>query len=387
MAAELPVIAIGFAGAMAALAVSLLVLGVLFRSVAGPLWWAAGAGLLVLVAAGWRWGVAGDWAAFLRNPLFATSLLLQAVGFLRFAGGRGRREIVLIACLIAAIVTNQLLLPLGSDVRSVITNAALGGAMGLIATLAWGIGIERGLVAARLAALLGGVAALAFAVRVVIALAGAPLVQAIYDPSITWAFVIGMECVFVLWLICLVALSASAAAEAASRALARERAEGSHDRLTGALNWRGFYEAADAAFAEAATRDQPLSMILLDIDHFHAVVIADGRDTADRLLVGLMTLIGEELRDSDLIARLGVDELALLLGATNEVVAVAMAERLMQGLGEFDWPALGLAHPATISIGIAERRMEDPTFHAVERRARHALIAAKQGGRNRIEAA
>lgn len=387
MTAELPVIAIGFAGAIAALAVSLLVLGLLFRSVAGPLWWAAGAGVLVLVAAGWRWGGAGDWAAFLRNPLFATSLLLQACGFLRFVGGRGRREIVMIALLIVVVVLNQGLLPLGSDVRSVITNAALGGAVGLTAALAWSVGIERGLVAARLAAVLGGFAACAFAVRVVIALAGAPLIQAIYDPSITWAFVVGMQCLFVLWLICLVALSASAAAEAASRALARERAEGSHDRLTGALNWRGFYEAADAAFAEAAARDQPLALILLDIDHFHAVVIADGRDTADRLLVALMDLIGEELRDNDLTARLGVDELALLLGATNEIVAVAMAERLVLGLRELDWPALGLAHPATVSIGIAERRMEDPTFHAVERRARHALIAAKQNGRDRIEAA
>jgi len=64
-----------------------------------------------------------------------------------------------------------------------------------------------------------------------------------------------------------------------------------------------------------------------------------------------------------------------------------MAERLVQGLGELDWAALGLAHPATVSIGIAERRMEDPTFHAVERRARHALVKAKQGGRDRIETA
>lgn len=387
MTAELPVIAIGFAGATVALAISLLVLGILFRRVAGPLWWAAGAGLLVLVAAGWRWGAAGDWAAFLRNPLFATSLLLQAYGFQRFVGGRGRREIVVIAVLIGVIVVNQLLLPVGADVRSVVTNAALGGAMGLTAALAWGIGIERGLLAARLAAVLGGVAACAFAVRVVIALAGAPLAQAIYDPSITWAFVVGMQCVFALWLVCLVALSANAASEAASRALAQERAEGSHDRLTGALNWRGFYEAADAAFADATARDQPLSLVLLDIDHFHAVVIADGRDTADRLLVALMKLIADELRESDLIARLGVDELALLLSATNEVVAVAMTERLVQGLAELDWAALGMAHPATVSVGIAERRLEDPTFHAVERRARHALIAAKQGGRGRIETA
>ncbi len=387
MTAELPVIAIGFAGAMAALAVSLLVLGLLFRSVAGPLWWAAGAALLVLVAAGWRWGDVGGWAAFLRNPLFAASLFLQGLGFLRFAPGRGRREVAIIAILIIVMAGNQALLPLGSDVRSVITNASLGGAMGLTASLAWSVGIERGLVAALLAGMLGGVAACAFAVRVVIALAGAPLVQAIYDPSITWAFIVGMQCVFVLWLVCLVALSASAASEAASRALARERAEGSHDRLTGALNWRGFYEAADDAFAEATTRDQPLALIVIDIDHFHAVVIADGRDTADRLLVALMKLIDEELRDSDLIARLGVDELALLLGATNEIVAVAMAERLVQGLADFDWQALGLAHPATVSVGIAERRMEDPTFHAVERRARHALIAAKQAGRDRIETA
>ncbi len=387
MTAELPVIAIGFAGAMLAMAVSLAVLGLLFRSVAGPLWWAGGAGLLVLVAVGWRWGEPGGWMAFLRNPLFTASLLLQSLGFLRFAGGRGRREIVLIAILVVVMAANQLLLPVTSEVRSVVTNASLGGAMGLTATLAWSVGIERGLVAARLAGMLAGVAACAFAVRVVIALAGAPLSQAIYDPSITWAFIVGMQSVFVLWLVCLVVLSAGAAAEAASRALARERAEGSHDRLTGALNWRGFYEAADAAFAEAATRDQPLALVLLDIDHFHAVVIADGRDTADRLLVALMALIGAESRENDLIARLGVDELALLLGATNEVVAVAMAERLVQGLGELDWAGLGLAHPATVSIGIAERRMEDPTFHAVERRARHALVKAKQGGRDRIEAA
>jgi len=385
MAAELPVIAIGFAGATAALAVALLVLGLLFRGVAGLLWWAAGAGLLVVVVAGWRWG--GDLGAFLRNPLFVASLLLQAQGFVRFAGGRGRRQILLLAGLIGVIVVNQLVLPVGSDVRSVIANAAMGAAAALTAGLAWGIGIDRGLIAARLAAALGGVAACAFALRVVVALAGAPLAQALYDLSIIWAFIIGLQCIYVLWLVCLVALSAGAAAEAANRALALERTEGSLDRLTGALNWRGFYESADQAFSDAAERDQPLSMILLDIDHFHAVVIADGRDTADRLLVALMKLAAREVRDGDLIARLGVDELAVLLGATNEVVAVAMAERLVQGLRELDWPALGLAHPATVSIGIAERRMEDPTFHAIERRARHALIAAKQSGRDSIETA
>lgn len=387
MSAELPVIAIGFAGATAALAISLAILGLLFRGLAGPLWWAAGGAILVLVAFCWRWGEPGGWLAFLRNPLFVASLLVQGVGFMRFAGGRGRREITTIACLVLVLVGNQILLPLGADVRSVITNASLGGAAGLAASLAWGVGVERGQLAARLAGVLAGAAACAFAMRVVVALVGAPLAQAIYDKTVTWIFIVGIEIVFVLWLVCLVALAAGAAAEAARRALARERAEGNHDRLTGALNWRGFYEAADSAFVEAVARDQSMALIVLDIDHFHAIVIADGRDTADRLLVALMNVIGAELRGNDLVARLGVDELALLLVATSDIVAVAMAERLSQGVAELDWPALGLAHPATISMGIAERRMEDPTFHAIERRARSALVAAKQGGRARIETA
>ncbi|MFX9101090.1 diguanylate cyclase, partial [Acinetobacter baumannii] len=92
---------------------------------------------------------------------------------------------------------------------------------------------------------------------------------------------------------CLVALASGAAADAAQRALARERAEGNHDRLTGALNWRGFYEAADAAFTKAVADDLPLALTLIDVDHFHAIVIADGRDAADRLLVALMKLIGD----------------------------------------------------------------------------------------------
>ncbi|MFX8942047.1 hypothetical protein ABTN11_20420, partial [Acinetobacter baumannii] len=83
------------------------------------------------------------------------------------------------AILILVVVGNQALLPAEADVRSVITNASLGGASALTASLAWGIGIERGQVAARLAGLLAGAAACAFAMRVVVALAGAPLAQAI----------------------------------------------------------------------------------------------------------------------------------------------------------------------------------------------------------------
>ncbi len=160
---------------------------------------------------------------------------------------------------------------------------------------------------------------------------------------------------------------------------ALEKAAGT-DRLTGAWNRRRFEEAAHAEMSLAHRRGTPVSLLMIDIDHFKRVNDRLGHEAGDAVLVGVATAIRDQLRGSDPLARWGGEEF-LVLSPTNRLEgAQTLAEKLLRTVAALEFPGLW---PITISVGIAEHLAGESLAQWVAR-ADRAVYAAKAAGRNRV---
>lgn len=155
-----------------------------------------------------------------------------------------------------------------------------------------------------------------------------------------------------------------------------------HDRLTGAWNRRRFEEAATAEMALVGRRRAPLSLILLDLDHFKRVNDAFGHGTGDEVLKGAARVFQRALRATDSLTRWGGEEFIVLSPATTLEGALNLAERIRVDLAAETFPIAGTV---TLSAGVAEC-LEGESIEAWVERADQALYLAKEAGRNRIEA-
>ena len=170
------------------------------------------------------------------------------------------------------------------------------------------------------------------------------------------------------------------AAEGRARTMAR-RAD--TDALTGVLNRAGFNEAFSREFSRARRYRQPLSLVLLDLDHFKNVNDGYGHPAGDKVLEGTARLLETRVREADLVARWGGEEFAVLAPMTDAEGAVRLAEKL-RGLMEVTH--LGPVGAVTGSFGVAEMRPDD-TIEAMLHRVDEALYAAKDSGRNQVKCA
>lgn len=154
------------------------------------------------------------------------------------------------------------------------------------------------------------------------------------------------------------------------------------DGLTGLYNRRHFLGLADTAWAAYLTSGSPLSLLMIDIDHFKAVNDRFGHDAGDRVLARMAEVLREEKRGADIAARLGGEELVLLLPDTPLNEAYIVAERLRiavaSGRGKDDIPAV------TISAGAATATGDMRNLEMLIKSADRALYAAKHAGRNRV---
>ncbi len=159
----------------------------------------------------------------------------------------------------------------------------------------------------------------------------------------------------------------------------RLRALAATDPLTGLANHRAFQEHLVQEVARAHRYGQPLSLVLLDLDHFKRVNDAHGHQAGDAVLaeVGGRLLVGA--RTGDLMARVGGEEFAWLLPATDVAGAEALAERARRSVGVLPFPTVG---GLTASLGVAELGTGDDG-QALFRNADLALIWTKVSGRNR----
>jgi diguanylate cyclase (GGDEF)-like protein len=156
------------------------------------------------------------------------------------------------------------------------------------------------------------------------------------------------------------------------------------DWLTGLYNRRHFETLAQAELARSQRYMRPMTVMMLDIDHFKNVNDTYGHASGDRVLQALSTVCLATKRDADLAARLGGEEFALLLPETTDIAATQFAERLRQQIRDCAPVVEGEKLPITVSIGIAGASMTTSGFHALLSNADQALYEAKHAGRNRV---
>lgn len=152
------------------------------------------------------------------------------------------------------------------------------------------------------------------------------------------------------------------------------------DRLTGLYN-RSKFDEVVASECERATRTlAPLSLLMLDIDHFKTVNDSFGHQAGDEVLMTVAQLLRENVRKVDTVARWGGEEFMVLCPATVRSGACSMAEHVRAAVEKHKFPWVG---HKTCSLGVAQYRSNEPPAALIER-ADAALYRAKNEGRNRV---
>jgi diguanylate cyclase (GGDEF)-like protein len=150
------------------------------------------------------------------------------------------------------------------------------------------------------------------------------------------------------------------------------------DPITGLANRRG----GEAAFAREVSRARrsalPLSIVMIDIDHFKTINDRAGHPTGDRVLAGISEILAASQRGSDLAIRWGGEEFLVLLPGVGFAGACVFAERVRESVEQM---TIREAGPITVSAGVAELH-KDEEGAATLRRADASLYRAKEAGRN-----
>ena len=152
------------------------------------------------------------------------------------------------------------------------------------------------------------------------------------------------------------------------------------DALTGLNNRRMFDHSLQLELAIVERRETPLSLLVLDVDHFKRINDTHGHEVGDTVLVAIAQVLGGCARVIDIVARVGGEEFAVILPNTEG--ALEVAERMRTAVAQATW----LAQRATISIGVATLQPAEDAS-SLYARADAALYAAKAAGRNRVELA
>jgi diguanylate cyclase (GGDEF)-like protein len=171
---------------------------------------------------------------------------------------------------------------------------------------------------------------------------------------------------------------------------AAHEAEARRDPLTGALNRRGLSDWMARQRARAgAFADFGLAAIAADLDHFKRINDTHGHAAGDRVLAAFAETAGHELRQEDVLARIGGEEFVILLKDADEARATAVAERLRIALAAHPVTVDGTAIAVTASFGVAATSSvrRGGGLPALVAAADQALYAAKRGGRDRVERA
>jgi diguanylate cyclase (GGDEF)-like protein len=167
---------------------------------------------------------------------------------------------------------------------------------------------------------------------------------------------------------------------------AEVRATALRDELTGCFNRAHALESLEAELTRSRRTNAPLSVIMLDIDHFKRINDEHGHLFGDQVLAAIGHRLRQVLRRSDLRCRYGGDEFLILLPETPAAGAPHVAEWLRSELGGEDVSADGVTIRPSVSIGVATCQPGDRAEALVDR-ADRALYAAKAAGRNCVRVA
>jgi diguanylate cyclase (GGDEF)-like protein len=168
-----------------------------------------------------------------------------------------------------------------------------------------------------------------------------------------------------------------------SRFQRRLEAMATTDKLTGLASRHAYDILIDQALRDARRVNQPLSVVMVDADHFKSINDEAGHLAGDRVLIGIANAIRASLRSSDLICRWGGDEFLVVLRNCDLFNAERLGETIRQTVENAAFTFNGSAIPVTVSVGIAVLRTDEDAETFIGR-ADAALYRAKQDGRNLV---
>jgi diguanylate cyclase (GGDEF)-like protein/PAS domain S-box-containing protein len=157
------------------------------------------------------------------------------------------------------------------------------------------------------------------------------------------------------------------------------------DHLTGLLNRRAFFEAAQRELHRWHRAPRELSLIMFDADQFKIINDTWGHPAGDAVLRDLAGSLTAIFRQADIVARLGGEEFVAMLPSTGQNGAVTVATRLLRAVEAKTVTVDGNAIRYTVSAGVATMKPDISGLDALIKRADLALYEAKRQGRNRVE--
>ena len=153
------------------------------------------------------------------------------------------------------------------------------------------------------------------------------------------------------------------------------------DKLTGAYNRTKCHEILEREIERVKRHNQPLSIIIFDIDHFKEVNDRYGHSAGDYVLKTIADIVKESIRKIDYFVRWGGEEVMIISSETNLKDVSALAERIREIIESSTFEDVG---KVTVSFGVTEFR-ENDTEDSLIKRADDAMYEAKKKGRNRVE--
>lgn len=158
------------------------------------------------------------------------------------------------------------------------------------------------------------------------------------------------------------------------------------DAVTGIFNKRYFLDRFQEEFSHSKRAGQPLSLIMMDLDHFKKINDTYGHLAGDSALTHLADTIKKMVRTSDVFARYGGEEFVILLRNADEKGATQLAERIRKEVENTSIPSESNTITLTLSLGVASLQAEEEyrTPEDFINAADQYLYQSKQGGRNRV---
>ena len=158
------------------------------------------------------------------------------------------------------------------------------------------------------------------------------------------------------------------------------------DGLTKLYNHRFFQEKLAQEFAHCEKNQRPLSLLMIDIDHFKTYNDTHGHPRGDLVLREIAQILGKSVRTSDIIARYGGEEFVIILPDTPKTGAVLLAERILTKVRNHKFSGKSETENVrlTVSLGVASYPREAVRAEDLIEKADQKLYQAKNEGRNKI---